>query len=184
MTEQEVVHFLQHLDHKKSTGPDNLSPTFLKCFSSYVAPSICRIINRSLHEGIFPVDWGGANICPIYKGKGSKGDVCNYRPISLLSIISKVAERCAYNHIIPVLSDDIFKLQHGFLKGRSTVTQLTQFFHEIGSIIDAKGQVDVLYLDFSKAFDSVPHDLLILKLKTFGFTGKLLKWFESYLYGR
>ena len=70
-----------------------------------------------------------------------------------------------------------------YLKGRSTVTQLTQFFHEIGSIIDAKGQVDVLYLDFSKAFDSVPHDLLV-KLKTFGFTGKLLKWFESYLYDR
>ena len=120
----------------------------------------------------------------MYKGKGSKDDVCNYRPISLLSIIRKVAERCVYNHIILVLSDDIYKLQHGFLKERSTVTQLTQFFHEIGSIIDVKGQVDVLYLDFSKAFDSVPHDLLILKLNTFGFTGKLLKWFESYLYCR
>ena len=115
-------------------------------------------------------NWGRASICPIYKGKGSKTDVCNYRPISLLSIVSKIAERCVYSHIIPVLGDDIYALQHCFLKGRFTVTQLTQFSHEIGSIIDAQGQVD---LDFSKAFDSVPHDLLILKLKKFGFPGKL-----------
>ena len=108
--------------------------------------------------------------------------MCNYKPISLLSTVSTVAECCVYNHIIPVLGEDIYALQHSFLKGRST--QLTRFFHEIGSMIDAQGQVDVLYLDFSKAYDSAPHDLLILKLKKFGFTGKLLKWFKSYLYGR
>ena len=150
ITVTEVVHIWQHLD-KKNTGPDNLSLIFL-CFPSYVVPAICGIINISLNECIFPADWGRANICPIYKGKGNKKGVWLYRPISLVYIVSKVSERCVYNHIIPFLGDDIYALQHGFLKGRYADTQVTQFFHGIGSIIDDQGQVVVLYLDFSRFF--------------------------------
>ena len=108
----------------------------------------------------------------------------NYRPISLLSIVSKVAERCIHNPIMSVIGDSISKNQHGFMGGKSTVTQLTQVFHEIGQHIDNSGQVDTLYLDFSKAFDRVPHHLLLQKMKVYGFNGSLLKWFTSYLSGR
>ena len=79
VTEQEVVHILQHLEPKKSTGSDNLSPTFLKYFSSYVAPSICRIINRSLHEGIFPVDWGRAQYIKAREAKTMYAITDQYR---------------------------------------------------------------------------------------------------------
>ena len=101
--------------------------------------------------------------------------------MSLLSIVSKVLERAVVNNIYEVLIPHISVLQHGFLRGKSTVTQLLSVFHEISSHLDNAGQTDVIYLDFSKAFDSVPHHLLIYKLKSFGFNGSLLNWLASYL---
>ena len=80
-----------------------------------------------------------------------------------------------------IIDQYIFCLSHGFMEGKSTVTQLTQVFHEIGQHIDNSGQVDTLYLDFSKAFDRVSHHLLLHKMKVYGFYGGLLKWFTSYL---
>ena len=78
-----------------------------------------------------------------------------------------------------VIGDSIYKNQHGFMEGKCTVTRLTQLFHEIGQHIDNSGQVDTLYLDFSKAFDRVPHHLLLQKMKVYGFNGSLPKWFTS-----
>ena len=82
------------------------------------------------------------------------------------------------------MEESIFKGQNGFMKGKSTTTQLTQIFHLIGESVDNHGQVDALYLDFSRAFDRVPHHLLLHKIKMYGFKGNLLKWFTSYLSGR
>ena len=132
--------------------------------------------NEYFHNSV----WLRANVCPVYKGKGDKHCTSNYRPISLLSIVSKVAERSIHNHIMSVIGDSIYTNQHGFMEGKSTVTQLTQVFQHI----DNSGQVDTLYLDFSKAFDRVPHHLLLQKMKVYGFNGSLLKWFTSYLSGR
>ena len=93
-------------------------------------------------------------------------------------------ERALFNIVFPQIKDQIHHLQHGFVKGRSTVTQLVTVFHEISSILDGSGQVDMLYLDFSKAFDSVSHRLLIHKLQSSGFHSHLLNWFKAYLMGR
>ena len=120
----------------------------------------------------------------MYKGKGDKNCVDNYRPIFLLSVVGKVAERCIYSNVISVMGESIFKGQHEFMKGKSTTTLLTQIFHLIGESVDNHGQIDALYLDFSKAFDRVPHHLLLHKIKMYGFNGNVLKWFTSYLPGR
>ena len=101
-----------------------------------------------------------------------------------MSIVSKVAERCIYDNVISVMGESIFRGQYGFIKGKSTTTQLTQIFYLIGESVDNNGQVDALYLDFSKAFDRVPHHLLLHKNKKYGFDGNLLKWLTSYLSGR
>ena len=93
-------------------------------------------------------------------------------------------ERCVLNKIYPILKNQIFYLHHGFIKGRSCTTQMVYVLHHLGKVLDCSGQIDVLYLDFSKAFDSVPHNLLLYKLNQYGINGSLLNWFWSYLMGR
>ena len=138
----------------------------------------------SLSNGYVPEDWRKANVSPIYKS-GDRQSVTNYRPVSLLSIISKVLERCIYNRISPLISNKLHNMQHGFIKGKSTCTQLLKFINDVGKSLDSTGQTDILYLDFAKAFDTVPHNLLLYKLRRFyGFGGLLLKWFSSYLSNR
>ena len=124
-----------------------------------------------------------ANVIPVYK-KSDKQKVGNYRPVSLLCICGKVMERAIYNVIFPEIKSKLYHLQHGFIKGRSTPTQLLTVFHEISAAMDNAGQVDMIYLDYSKAFDSVSHKLLLHKIQSFGIHSNLLNWFEAYLTGR
>ena len=108
-----------------------------------------------------------------------KENCSNYRPISLLCIVSKVLERALLNQIKSEILPLITQFQHGFLGGRSTETQLLHVYNYINSILDSSGHADIIYLDFSKAFDSVPHHLLLHKLRSFGFNGSLYQWFSS-----
>ena len=116
--------------------------------------------------------------------KNSKNEAVNYRPISLLPIISKTLERCIYwrfyNHVEHFISPS----QHGFRRNRSCVTQLLSSFHSIGHDLDTNTQTDILYLDFAKAFDSVDHNILLEKLRCYGVTGSVFDWFADYLSGR
>jgi hypothetical protein len=183
VSEQDVCDILTNLDTNKAVGPDNLSPVVLKNCCYQLKGSICKLINQSLSTGIVPNDWLFANVIPVHKGK-DKQKAENYRPISLLSIVSKVAERCIYNHVFPNIVNLLNKSQHGFLKGKSTSTQLVQFLAHLSHTVDCSGQSDIIYTDFSKAFDTVSHTLLIEKLCHVGFSGNLLNWFKSYLLGR
>ena len=122
-------------------------------------------------------------LTPVHK-KDLREKVSNYRPISLLSIISKVMERCIHNRVYPILSALISKTQHGFLKKRSCVTQLLSVLHDIGKNLDNNKQVDMIYLDFSKAFDSVDYAILYRKLYAHGLRGSILLWFKDYLTDR
>ena len=180
LTIDEVYNILNSLDTSKATGPDGLPARILKECSNELAPSLCRIFNMSLSTGVVPDSWKEANVVPIHK-KGNTECVTNYRPISLLCILSKILERCIFDRVYPELIEHFHNLQHGFIKGRSTTTQMLHYVHVLNEILDHRGQIDVLYLDFSKAFDSVSHSLLIHKLQMFGFNGLLLKWFDSYL---
>ena len=116
--------------------------------------------------------------------KEKKEDVTNYKPISLLCVVSKVLEQCIFKHFKDFLRPLFVNTQHGFLQGRSTVTQLLAFYHEIGQSLDKGLQSDIVYLDLAKAFDSVSHQRLLLTLSLYRVSGKLLQWFESYLGGR
>ena len=102
----------------------------------------------------------------------------------LLSLVSKLLERCIFNKIIDHISSNLSHLQFGFLKGRSTTTQLLSVYHKIQESMDAGLQTDMVFLDFSKAFDSMNHHKLLFKLKLFGITGKLHDWFKDYLFNR
>lgn len=122
-------------------------------------------------------------ISPIFKS-GDKLSVTNYRPISLLCILSKVLERLVYDKIIEFVTSSIYPVQFGFLQSRSTVQQLLLFNDHLLSSHTQKAQTDALYLDFRKAFDKVPHDYLLIKLKHIGITGNLWHFFKNYLQNR
>ena len=94
---------------------------------------------------------------------------------------SKVLKRLIHKQVYTFLSDQLNEEQHGFMQGKSTCTQLLSFLHKVGKSLDYSKQIDIIYMDFSKAFDYVPYELLFLKLKRMGITGTLIKWLESYL---
>jgi hypothetical protein len=179
----EVEAILKNLDPTKAQGPDGIPTRVLKECSNELAPPVTKIINQSLNENTVPDEWKMANVVPIFK-KGDKSSVKNYRPVSLLPILSKVMERCVYNKIINIVMPKLTKVQHGFLKGRSTIGQLLTVFSNINAILERKSPADVIYFDLSKAFDSVPHNGLLHKLRAFGVGGQLIKWLESYLANR
>ena len=155
----------------------------LKETADQIAPSLTMLLNKSLRLGIFPGDWKLANMVPIFK-KGKRDFVENYRPVSLLPVISKVLERCVLAGLRDHISHLIIREQHGFLAGRSCVTQLTSVLHYIGGKLDAGKQIDIIYLDMSKEFDKVDHTELLVRLHQYGITDKLHDWFRSYLQGR
>ncbi|CAB4012218.1 Hypothetical predicted protein [Paramuricea clavata] len=183
ISQNEVEQYLNHLDTTKAYGPDGIPPRLLKEFSREMSTSLCSLFNMSLTTGRLPMEWKHANVIPIHK-KDCVEPMTNYRPISLLPIISKVLERCVFNNIYPFVRVLINNVQHGFLRNRSCITQLLGILHETGKNLDRNKQIDVLYLDFSKAFDSVDHDILLHKLQMHGINGTLLRWFENYLNDR
>ena len=183
INDDDVLKILLELDVNKAMGPDKISPILLKYFAQEITPSLSSMIRMSLENGTVPNDWLKANVVPIHKS-GSKECVENYRPISLLSIVSKICERCIHNHMYSHVISQLNNNQYGFLKGKSTCSQMLNFTDELGKSLDCSSQTDVIYLDFSKAFDSVSHNYLLYKLKLFGIAGNLLKWLESYLLNR
>ena len=175
---------LRNLDPDKAGGPDGIPGRILQELGNEIAPSLCKLFNQSLSLGVVPTKWKFANVTPVYK-KDDPTLVCNYRPISLLCILSKVMERCVFNHCYHHLSPFLYHLQHGFLRERSTVTQLLEVYHNILNSVASGKEVDIIYLDLSKAFDKVSHNLLLLKLNNYGISGPLLSWFlRNYLTDR
>ena len=122
--------------------------------------------------------------CGTSSQKGDKSQVSNYRPTSLLCIVSKVMERYIYNNVFKVVDPIINTNQHGFMNGKSCTTQLLTVYDKNGKHLDEGKQTDILFLDLSKAFDSVDHNMLIHKLHKLGFSGKLLLWISDYLKDR
>ena len=159
----EVQKVLEELNPNKAIGPDNIPARILKECAEVLAPNLTRIFNKSLHDGKVPDSWKIANVCPVFK-KEEKTDIENYRPISLLSIASKCLERCIFNRIILHVGPQLSSHQHGFIAGKSTVIQLLEVYNYISKVIDNRGQVDTIFLDLSKAFDSVSHPHLLEKL--------------------
>lgn len=178
-----VKKHLIKLDINKGAGSDEIPQIFWHSCADTICVPISNIFNKSLNEGIFPDYWKKAHIVPIHKQK-SKNCIENYRGISILNTIGKVFEKIIYDTLYPVVSQGIPSTQHGFLKKRSTVTNLACFSNYIVRNMERGGQVDVIYTDFEKAFDRVDHVILLHKLQCLGIHGDLLRWLESYLSNR
>lgn len=178
---EDVISVLKTIDVSSAQPPGDIPAHVLKHCRIAIAPSLSILFNVSLACSTVPEPWKSANVVPIFK-KGDKHNACNYRPISLLPTVSKIMERCVFNALYAHVSPSLHPLQHGFIKGRSCTTQLLHIYHTIGSTLDNGGQTDIVFLDFSKAFDCVPHDLLLHKLKlNYGIENPLLSWLSSYL---
>ena len=174
---------ISSLPADKASGPDGISVRLLKECADEISPSLTALFNMSLSQGKVPQKWKEANVVPVFK-KGDVHDVSNYRPISLLSIVSKLLDRVIHIHVSEFVKPSLSDFQHGFRKKRSCSTQLLGVFHDIGEALDSGKEADMIYLDFSKAFDSVPHPKLLLKLQQHGISGLLLNWFSDYLSNR
>ena len=183
--EEGVTKLLRNINPAKASGPDNIPNRILKEVASEISPALTAIYTRSISEGTLPDDWRSANVAPIFK-KGSRHEASNYRPVSLTSVCCKVLEHIICKHILNYL--DKFNLlsilQHGFRFAHSCETQLLLTLHDITSMFDAKKQIDIAILDFSKAFDTVPHQKLLHKLKHLGIQGNVIKWIQSFLTNR
>ena len=185
ITEERVRKKLAELNTKKSTGPDDIHAMILVELIDYISKPLTALFNLTLETGKIPYDWKLAYVSPIYK-KGKKNRAENYRPISLTSIICKVMESIIREEILRHLKHHklISKKQHGFVSGRSTVTQLLNYLDMCADIIANAKVLDSIYLDFQKAFDTVPHRRLIGKLEAYGIVGPILDWIKDYLSGR
>ncbi|CAM4502766.1 unnamed protein product [Lepidochelys kempii] len=181
--EIEVVRdYLEKLDVHKSMGPDKLHPRVLKELAAVIAEPLAIIFENSWRTGEVPDDWKKANVVPIFK-KGKKEDPGNYRPVSLTSVPGKIMEQVLKESILKHLHERkvIRNSQHGFTKGRSCLTNLIAFYDEITGSVDEGKAVDVLFLDFSKAFDTVSHSILVSKLRKYGLDECTIRWVESWL---
>lgn len=178
-----VYRAIKGLDTTKGSGPDGITPFFLKHTADSLTTPLVIIYNKCLAEGVVPGVWKSANITPVHKG-GATNNVEHYRPISLLPTLSKVFERLVHNAIYPSLHNIIIPEQHGFVKKRSTVSNLMLFTNFLFQSMDMRVQVDAVYTDFCKAFDKVDHFLLLQKIAFNGIRGNLLRWFISYVTNR
>lgn len=182
ITTQQVSSFIKNLDSTKATGLDGLGPRLLKTIKNIISPSIAAIINKSLTSGKFPNKLKIAKVFPIFKN-GSKSDPSNYRPISILTTISKIFEKHVNKHLMGYLNkyNLIHECQSGFRQKHSCQTALVKLIDEWMTCIDNGDIVGTLFIDFRKAFDMVDHALLIHKLSHYKLTSTTLDWFTSYL---
>ena len=186
ITEDDIKKKLKTLKPFSSSGPDNISTKILILASDEIAAPLQLIFQKSLNTATLPNDWKKANIVPVFK-KGSRFEVGNYRPISLTSVICKVMESLLKEHIVDHLDKNnlIHNTQHGFMKKKSCLTNLLEYLETVQNNIDLGDSVDVIYLDFAKAFDKVSHSKLAQVLKAHGgIRGKILQWIISWLSDR
>ncbi|KAK4806943.1 hypothetical protein QYF61_027310 [Mycteria americana] len=180
-----VNDLLHHLDTHKSMGPDEIHPRVLKELAEVLTKPLSIIYQQSWLTGEVPVDWRLANVTPIFK-KGRKEDPGNYRPVSLTSVPGKLMEQIILSAITQHVEDNqgIKPSRHGFRKGRSCLTNLISFYDKVTHLVDEGKAVDVVYLDFSKAFDTVSHSILLEKLAAHGLDGCTLRWVKNWMDGR
>lgn len=177
-----VLAMILKLKTKSSCGPDNIPNVFLRRYAESIAHFVIVLFRCSLLSAKLPSDWKRARVVPVFK-KGNHLLVENYRPISLTSPICKMLEHVISKRVVEFLEQNsiLTNFQHGFRKGYSTVTQLVSVVHSFAETLDKNGQMDVIFLDFSKAFDKVIHHKLITKLRDINLPDIFITWIQHYL---
>ena len=185
VTSDDVFNTIMKLKDGKAPGNDGFTTEFLKKLASEISGPLAIIYNKSLLEGLVPHVWKQANVTPLFK-KGSKSEPGNYRPVSLTSYIGKILEAILKVNIVRHITVHslINASQHGFLSRRSCLTNLLEFLEYVTNALEQNKPVDVIYLDFQKAFDKVPHVRLLRKLEAHGIGGNILRWIGEWLTAR
>ena len=185
ISEDKVRLKIMNLDENKSVGPDGISAKLIKRAVEAFTPILTKLFKLSYETGRVPKKMKSANVIPIFKN-GDKRCPNNYRPVSITPIISKLMES--------IIKDDIEKhvyqsgllhtSQHGFNRGKSTSTNLIQFWDDVTNAAERHQSLSIIYTDLRKAFDSVSHDLLLIKLRRYGIDAKTIEWLKNYLQDR
>ena len=185
ISEEDVRKKLDKLNAGKTPGPDKWHPLLLKSVADLISLPLSILFQKSLNEGILPSQWLNACITAIHK-KGEKGIPDNYRPVSMTSIICKLMESIVRDKLVEhMVTNKLFsEWQHGFVPLRDCMTNLLSCMERWTEFLESGGYVDVIYTDFAKAFDSVPHERLLKKLESVGVTGNMLAWIRSFLSNR
>ena len=173
---------IDSLPNKTSSGHDNISNVLLKKIKENVSGPLALILNESMLDGKFPDIMKITDVIPLHKSK-SKQETNNYRPISLLVTLSKALEKVIYHRTykFPDKNGQIFKSQYGFRSQHSCELAVSELLSEIIKTNENGKHTIAVYLDLSKAFDTIDHKLLLTKLERYGIRGVALQWFESYL---
>ena len=177
--------FCPVLSSFKATASDQISACLLKTAAPQISDSLCYVINMSMKSGTVPKEWKHARVLPLYKD-GKCDEASNYRPISVLPIISKIMERIVHDQLYKFIEENniLNKWQSGFRPGYSTETAMTYVTDLLLTEMDSIKLTGVVFLDLKKAFDTVDHALLLTKLRNYGIRGDELSWFTSYLTDR
>ena len=173
------------IKRSKATGLDDLPPGLLKDSAEMIAAPLTHLINLSLSTNIFPADWENAKIIPIHKS-GTYSNLDNYRPISILPVLSKIIEKIVHRQLISFLDRNslLSQFQFGFRRGLSTELAATLLLDNIRREVDSGKLVGAVFIDLSKAFDTISHAMLLGKLSRYGISDGELEWFKDYLFSR
>ena len=177
-----VTYYLKNLSKSKATGLDKISASLLQSIGIHIVLPLCNIINCSIDQCIYPTLWKVAKVFSLHKG-GALSELNNFRPISILSVTSKIIERHVHDVLYEYLSRNnlLVKSQYGFRKGHSCFTCLASMVNEWLLQINKDKLIGFIALDFRKAFDVLSHEIIIEKLRYYGFDRSALSWFHSYL---
>ena len=184
-TEELIRKKVNELNVNKACGPDQIPGSVLKKCEFVLVPILLIFFQISYSSGIVPDKMKEASVVALFKS-GDRGQPNNYRPVSLTPIITKIFESIMHDNLIRHIETNslINKCQHGFRKNHSTCSNLVYFWNDITKFANNKQEITIIYTDLRKAFDSVPHDLLLYKLSKLGIANKNLQWFSSFLDNR